>query len=245
MLLVFCFMLQSIGGIAAGLMFDADNAVHMLEMVCQGASVRPVFWVLIWGAGVIGIKTSRGTLALVLSRPVTNSTLVVSSWFAIWVAAVATNLIYLSLHMIQILVTLPAAFDAAELGVQIVTSSLTCAVASAVLVCFSTLVTGVKDLGLFFLLYLLAQIMSSSSAIPVTDIKETIWRQLCRIAVDCMSTLSDAFVFCINPDIPMTASVLFSWNLVVSLIGIAAVVLCSLSVGIYRLNTMELSYAAD
>jgi len=238
-------VLQSLGNVAGAFCFNPEEGVSMSKSLCNSVPYQPIFWVLIWGAGVVGIKISRGTLALVLSRPITTSSLVVSTWLAIAIAAFITHLVYLALHSLQLLLVVPYCFNPGGMALQAFKALFTCLSTSAMLVLFSTLVSGVKDLGLVFLVFVLGQTLSATSDIPVREIKQAVLRHLCQWLADAASATGAMLQFAIRPELPMTLSLLFSWNTAVGFVSIVAITLACLSLAIARLNTLEVSYAAD
>lgn len=245
LLIIAVFFMTTIGGTCGALCSWPDGAARVLTAIIPAAEGYLPLWVCVLGAGVVGIKVSRGTLALILSRPVSTTTFVISTWLAVAIAVIVVQALYMALQAAQILIFLPSSFDLGTFVVVALKSLCVCLAASAVLVFFSTLLNGVKDSGLFFLVWFASIFLQQTKSFPVRSIEQTFLRHLAQAAVSVAERLGDIGMACVSPAVPFSTSVLFSWNLVLSLVALAAVVLASLSLAVFRLNKMELSYGAD
>jgi len=131
--------------------------VGMLLVPGMGAallmrSLAPVhetaYWLaLVLAAGAIGQDVSSGVLHLTFARPVTRASYVASRWFAAALAAFALALAQL-LPVAAALALRGAPPAAPELLAAVLQDAVLAATAAAVMVCFSSLVTGLGDVAL-------------------------------------------------------------------------------------------------
>jgi ABC-type transport system involved in multi-copper enzyme maturation permease subunit len=113
-------------------------------------------WVL--GAGIIGKDVSEGVLNLLFSRPIKRAEYVFSKWMAVGLMASAMTWLYLAVGW-SILWHLNEPPAWTQMGTSLVLALLICFGASAALVFLSTLVPGIGDLALMFLILLAGQLL--------------------------------------------------------------------------------------
>jgi ABC-type transport system involved in multi-copper enzyme maturation permease subunit len=206
---------------------------------CDGAK----YFVLIWGIGTIGRQVKEGTLSLMLSRPLLISKLVVSKWFAVALASSITSVFQLLAELIvafsrnqQISV-----FEAATNGVERV---LVCIGLSAVLILFSSLVTGVKDLGLYVLLYILTNIVQGLTTIETDPAQNVTLKSLVEFLVHCARAVYGFFEECLVPKIDLQMAISTGSIPWYELSLYLAIIATSLSLAIYILNRKEFPYGS-
>lgn len=246
LVLVALLFFQSIAGTTLALCMMPNQ----YETTFQGSqlflNLYTPFWICIWGAGVIGIKTSRGTLPLILARPVRTTTFVVSSWLAIAIFVFATQLLLIATASLQTLVFMPSALNLGALFVAASKALFVSLVGSAALICMSSLVSGIKDVGLYFLLTVGALMLIFTKQIPLKDIHPAQLQHCCEALVNFVATAGAVLMFAASPDVPISETFRgIEAEGVVALIAVAAVILTWLSLAIARMNRMELSYGAD
>jgi ABC-type transport system involved in multi-copper enzyme maturation permease subunit len=183
---------------------------------------------LILAAGGIGQDVSSGTLQLLLVRPVSRPSLLVSRWLACTLAAVVMVVGSLALGTIALLLrgTHPDGLDL----VRIVLESLCSAAGhAAVMLMLSTLVNGLGDLGIYVGTFFVTQMLSGLAMLQH-------WPWLARASTEVQRVLDAqlAWAWLAHGTAP-------SWFAIASW---ASTLTLALAVGIYALNRRELSYAA-
>jgi|AGTN01.1.fsa_nt_gi hypothetical protein len=226
---------------ALQVIFSPEMAVRMGFV---GAD-SDIYWVLLFGTGVIGIRASRGTLPLILARPVTTVSVVLSSWLAVSIAAFLSQLALLLVGYTQAFTINPCTVSPPQLAAAIVSSLLLCFSMSAVVVFFSTVVSGVRDLGILGGVFLLGALCKAAEAIQVKDIQNDLLRMVTAWFVGSCSAFGEMLFFFVMPRMEVHFNVVPRLDLPVTLISILAVTTVALSLAIARLNTMELSYATE
>jgi len=184
---------------------------------------------LILAAGAVGQDVSSGTLQLLLVRPVSRPSLVVSRWLAATLAATAIVVALLVLATLAMVVrgTHP---DALDLIRMVLEAACNAAGSAAVILMLSTLVGGLGDVALYMAALFVGQMFST-----LAEFKHWDWlsRACEELQGALMPTLSWAWLVF---HAPPSWFALASW---------ASTVTLALAVGIARLNRRELSYAAD
>jgi hypothetical protein len=117
-----------------------------------------LWFVWIFGTGIIGKDVSEGVLNLLFSRPIKRAEYVFSKWMAVGFMATPVTWLYLAVGW-GILWHMKAPPAWTDMGTSLVLALLICFGASAALVFLSTLVPGFGDLALMFLILLAAQLL--------------------------------------------------------------------------------------
>jgi hypothetical protein len=184
---------------------------------------------LLFTAGAVGQDVSSGTLQLLLVRPVTRPTYLLSRWLgasiAAWGLAAATILLG---AFVLVLRGTPAA--PVELARVLLEAATSVAGHAAVMVMLSTLVGGIGDLGIYAATMFMAQMAAALAAFKQ-------WAWLTRASAELQGVL--------GPEVSLAGlaqGMPPSWFAVVSW---ASTVTFALALGLARLNRRELSYAAD
>ena len=184
---------------------------------------------MILAAGAIGQDVSSGTLQLLLVRPVTRPSYLVSRWLA---TVLATTVILAALLALgsgaMILRGTPA--SPIEVVRMLAEGVFTAAGQSAVLIMFSTLAGGLGDVGLWF---------GSMAALQMLTLGAQFkgWTIATRLLGELNGVLT--------PELKLmwlTQGMSPPWFAIVSY---ASTVTLVLAIGITRLNRREISYAAD
>src|SRR5262249_27470905 len=126
-------------------------AVALMRTVSPlGGLAAPI--ALILAAGAIGQDVSSGTLQLLLVRPVSRPSVIVSRWLAVVMAttAIEAGLLVLGTLAMMLRGTHP---DALDLIRMLLETACVAAGYAAVMIMFSTLVGGLGDLGLYLASY--------------------------------------------------------------------------------------------
>jgi ABC-2 family transporter protein len=184
-------------------------------------------FVLILGAGMVGLDVSSGVLQLVLARPVSRREYLISRWLA--TAFGAAGFAALQVALATAIVILRGGAVAPEMVATALLATTSSAFgASAVLLALSTLGPGLADLGLFVM------IMISTSVLQMAGTAAKVaWvaRAGTLIGESLNPTLEWSRLF----------GAAVSWH---ELAAYASTVTLALAVGIWVLNRKELSYAA-
>lgn len=205
-----------------------------LLMVALTRSLAPLAGVasqlvLLFAAGAIGQDVSSGVLQLTFARPVSRPSYVVSRWLA---ASLATAAVVLAQVVIGSLIMAARGMppDAAE-ALRIVLENTAVAFAgAAVMLALSAYLGGLGDLGVLFLGFFSAQILSMFAA-------QMQWNAVAEVARFVTDTLF--------PHLDLRW--LFGGGSVrwAELAAWASTLTLGLAVAIHRMNRRELSYAAD
>src|SRR5262249_29907269 len=123
---------------------------------------------LVFGAGAVGQDVSSGTLQLLLVRPVSRPSVLVSRWLASALAATAIVTLQLVLATLAMLArgTHP---DALDLVRMVLEAGCNAAGSTAVILMLSTLVGGLGDVGLFIATLFVSQMFSALAAFKHWD----------------------------------------------------------------------------
>ena len=183
---------------------------------------------LIFAVGAIGQDVSSGTLQLLLVRPVSRPSYLVSRWLACVLATVGIVVLLLALGTLVLLArgTHPDGLDLVRIVLE---SASTAAGYAAVMIMLSTLANGLGDLGLYVGTYFIVQALDALATFKH-------WDALARACVEVRGVL--------GPQLPwewLVHGTPPSWFAFASW---ASTVTLALAVGIARLNRRELSYAA-
>ena len=184
---------------------------------------------LILAAGAIGQEVSSGTLQLLLARPVTRPSYLLSRWCGASVGAFGITMV---VHAMAVLVLLIRGTPPEPLEVLRQLLDAGCAIGghAAVLIMLSTLAGGLGDLGLYVATFFVNQMLSGLASFKNWD-----WLQ--RLTNEVQGVLGPqlSWAWLTHGGAP-------SWFAIVSW---ASTVALALAVGIARLNRRELSYGAD
>jgi ABC-type transport system involved in multi-copper enzyme maturation permease subunit len=215
----------------------------------SGAALSPAngatLFVLICGSGAIGSQISDGTLSLVLSRPLTIRKYIFSKWFAIAVASTTAALIQLVSEVIVELNRTPAALNLSDVLINGTERALFCFGFSAVMILFSAVASGFKDLGLYFILVIINAISMMLAQIKPESVPEGVGRTIVNITLPASQIVNSVTEKIIQPGIdlsPLIAGTILSLH---EFATYFAVIAAFLSLAIYSLNRRELPYGAD
>jgi ABC-type Na+ efflux pump permease subunit len=215
----------------AGLLFLVT--VFPLGAVAVTGTISPLAGIaspiaLILAAGAIGQDVASGTLQLLLVRPVSRPSVLVSRWLACVFAALGLTMVMLALGTIALLLrgTHPDGLDLVRIVLE---SACSAAGSAAVMVMLSTLVGGLGDVGLFAAAVIMTQMFAGLATLEH-------WEWLARACTEIQGVLSPqlAWDWMVHGSPP-------SWFAITSW---ASTVTLALAAGIARLNRRELSYAA-
>lgn len=208
-------------------LFPLGGVAIMGTIGVLGGIAGPI--ALILAAGAIGQDVSSGTLQLLLARPVTRPSYLVSRWLAATLGAIALTAAMLVLGTLVLLLrgTHPDALDLVRMLLEAA-----CAAGgnAAVLIMFSTLAGGLGDLGLYFGSLIVVQMLSG-----VASFKHWTWLE--RACAEVSGALG-----------PQLSFMWFVQHLPPSpfaIVSYASTVTLALAIGIARLNRRELSYASE
>jgi ABC-type transport system involved in multi-copper enzyme maturation permease subunit len=180
------------------------------------------------GAGMIGQEVASGTLPLMLTRPVTRSSFVISRWLgtalAAWLVMLAQALTAVALIAVR---GAGVPWDGA--GLFLANGALGVAGAAAILALLSALVDGLGDLGVLLMVFVSVQVAGLAARVGG-------WGWLARAAQEIHGLVQP------HLDVaPFLGPAPVSWFEVVSYLS--TVTLC-LALAIVVLNRRELSYAS-
>lgn len=187
------------------------------------------FLTLTLAAGMIGQDLSSGTLQLLLARPVTRAQYVFSRWGAV---AAGTFLIVVlqALCAASLMLARGAPVPWGQAALYLGNSALLALGVAAVMALFSSLASGIADLGLLFLAFLSAQVLEKVGMFKS-------WDWLARGAGELLRTL--------KPELDLASLVhggQVPWPAVVAYLS--TVTLC-LALAVVVMNRRELSYASS
>jgi len=201
-------------------------------------------YTLLWGVGVIGREVQHGTISLVLARPVSIVTYVVSKWLAVGLAAAVCSFQAVVLEHLISSVFCPSLLWQSEFLTNGLERIFICFGAAAFLILLSSLVSGLKDLallaGILFLLTL------SSGAIQILE-----WvpggrsGEMAEQISHLFSIFGQGILFILYPILPMACFFAGNFNDILSLLYYATTITCCLSLSIFVLTRKEFSYAAE
>lgn len=180
-------------------------------------------------AGMIGQDLSSGTLQLLLARPVTRAQYVFSRWGAV---AAGTFLVVVlqTLCAASLMLARGAPVPWGQAALHLGNSALIALGLAAVMALFSSLASGIADLGLLFLAWLSAQVLEKVGMLKS-------WDWLVRGAEELLRVLKPELDLA-----PFFHAGPVSWLAVVSYLS--TVTLC-LALAVLVMNRRELSYASS
>jgi ABC-type transport system involved in multi-copper enzyme maturation permease subunit len=229
--LVFAFLRQRLASPLRVILVAVVAGFPLLAMLAAGGSLSTLgnsyFLALIVSAGLIGQDVSNGTLQLLFARPVSRPSYVLSRWFGATLGAGA--LIVLELVLGAAAMALHHDPPAPrEVGVFLANGMLMAAGAAAVVTLASSLVTGLGDLGLLLVAWLLGLTLPqigmargwSWMVFTGEQLQHLVWPQL---------------------DVGTFVSGGFSWH---DLTVYLSTVIGSLAIAVVAVNRRELSYAS-
>jgi ABC-type transport system involved in multi-copper enzyme maturation permease subunit len=204
-----------------------------------------IILILICACGVIGNQTSEGTLSLLLSRPVTVTRFVFSKWLAIAALASLVSLLQLAAELTVAVCRTPAIINWTDVGLNAFERLLMCLGVSALMILLSSLVSGIKDLGLVMLIYIGEKILQALSMLRVTDVPEGLMRASASALFPAVRVIAAVLNTIMQPGIDMSV-LLAGLSIPISEItSYLAVIFVCLALAIFRLNRKELPYGAD
>lgn len=200
------------------------------------------FITLLWGAGCIGKERQNGTIALVLARPITIANYVISKWFAVGLAsAVCALQLLLIEHAVSIYFS-PSLISSTDFLVNGLERVLISFGTAAVLVFYSSLVSGIKDLALLggtgLAILLCAQFASPFMYSQGTTEQQAFFSHWVHI-------MGAACLAVFYPDIPLNDLLNGGGEYLYSVVNYACVLTVFLSLAIFFLRRKEFSYAQD
>lgn len=183
---------------------------------------------LILAAGAIGQDVSSGTLQLLLVRPVSRPSYLVSRWLAATLGATAISAVVIGLGTVVMMLRGHGP-DSLE-PVRLLLEALSVAAGqAAVMVMLSTLVNGLGDVGLYVASAVLLQMLLGIGMFEH-------WTALTRACEELQGVLSAKLSWAwLSHHTSPSWFAMTSW---------ASTLTLTLAVGIARLNRRELSYAA-
>lgn len=198
----------------------------------------------LWGAGAIGREVQHGTISLVLARPVTIVNYVFSKWFAVgFASAVCAVQALLIEHGISVLLNpqlltsldfLYNGFERVELAFGL----------SAVLIFFSSLVSGLKDLAVIAGSWL-AFCVAAQTAGAVESVVRSYNPTLGALSEHTYNVMGMALLASFYPDIPLEKLLSAGGDAWGSLIFYFTVISVFLAMSIFIMTRKEFSYAQD
>lgn len=209
------------------------------------AANNSVVFVLACGSGCIGGQLNDGTLSLVLSRPVKISSYAFSKWFAVAVAASLASLTQFAAEMIVVACRTPYLIDGGFVVANCFERLMICFAFSAVFMFFSSLVSGSKDLAVYFVCYIVSNICELIAQIRPETIDEGFGKTLATLFVPPVAVIDQSLGFVLAPKVglePLLVNSVITWPAVTAYFAVLTVFI---SVCIYSLNRRELPYGAD
>jgi ABC-type transport system involved in multi-copper enzyme maturation permease subunit len=181
---------------------------------------------LVLAAGAIGQDVSSGTLQLLLVRPVSRPSVLMSRWLAAALCSVAIVVTLLILGTFALLLrgTHPDALDLIRVVLE---AACNAAGSAAVIIMLSTLAGGLGDVGILLATIFVTQMFQALAAFKH-------WDWLARASGELQGVLSPQLSWeWMVHQMPPSWFAIASW---------ASTVTLALAVGIARLNRRELSY---
>jgi ABC-type transport system involved in multi-copper enzyme maturation permease subunit len=215
-----------LGLIVLATLFPLGGVALMGSLSVLGGIAGPL--ALILAAGAIGQDVSSGTLQLLLVRPVTRPSYLVSRWLGALFGALGLTLLMFALGTLVLMLRgqPPAAGELVKMTLE---SASTAAGNSAIMIMLSTLAGGLGDVGLYFASLDLLQMLAGVALFER-------WAWLQRATSELQGVLGPQLTFAwLLQHTPVSWFALASW---------ASSITLALAVGIARLNRRELSYAA-
>jgi ABC-type transport system involved in multi-copper enzyme maturation permease subunit len=204
-----------------------------------------VYMALIWCSGVIGNQVSDGTLPLLFSRPVSTVQYVTSKWFAVGSAAALTCLAQSLAELLIALCDYPFMIDPVSAATRVFVRTLISFGVAAFFTLLSSLVSGLKDLGVYFLLVILQTIMAGLAQIKADSVPYPFWKAVVQAVIPSSRAGSDILSGLLRPSIDielMMSAATAVWSTI--FFYIAAVTGC-VALAVFVLNRKELPYSVD
>ncbi len=183
---------------------------------------------LVLGAGMIGQDVSSGTLPLLLARPVSRASYVLSRWSGVALGAWLLVLLQ-ALTAAFLMMARGAAVPWDGAAVFLANGALGALGMAAVMALLSSLLDGLGDLGLYLVLTLTAQTIQLVGRMRSSDVLARVGEELARALTPKLSV------------VPFFGPPPVSWFELVSYVS--TVTLC-LALAIVVVNRRELSYAS-
>lgn len=222
------------------------NASVPVDDACLSPPFLATLFTLLWGIGVIGCERQHGTISLVLSRPVSISRYVFSKWLAVSIAASICSLQALLIEQFVSVVLSPSLMFNTEFLVNGLERVLLCFSTASVLIFFSSLVTGIKDLALIAGVLFAGQLFRSFLEPLAYNSNQLFGIFHVPIVVTYLyKVCSDAYCVFLYPDIPVADILSGSAEFFTYLINYTCVITVSLSLAIFFLSRKEYSYAHE
>ncbi|MCA0314717.1 MAG: ABC transporter permease [Candidatus Melainabacteria bacterium] len=222
------------------------NSSVAVDDACLSPPFIATLFTLLWGIGVIGCERQHGTISLVLSRPVSISRYVFSKWFAVSIAASICSVQALLIEQFVSVALSPSLMFNTEFVANGLERVLLCFSTASVLVFFSSLVTGIKDLALIAGVLFAGQLIRSFFE-PLTYNSGRLFglSQVPSFITNFYNACSDAYCVFLYPNIPVADILNGSAEFFTYLINYTCVITVSLSMAIFFLSRKEYSYAHE
>jgi len=209
------------------------------------AASESVVFVLACGSGCIGGQLNDGTLSLVLSRPVKISSYAFSKWFAVAVASSVATLTQFAAEVIVVASRTPYLIDGGFVVANFFERLMICFAFSAVFMFFSSLVSGSKDLAIYFVCFIISKICESIAQMRPETLDDGFGKTLASFLVPPIALVDQALGFVLAPKIdlaPLLVNSVVTWPAVTAYFTVLTIFV---SVCICSLNRRELPYGAD
>ncbi|MBX9937725.1 MAG: ABC transporter permease [Candidatus Obscuribacterales bacterium] len=222
------------------------NASVPVDDACLSPPFVATLFTLLWGIGVIGCERQHGTISLVLSRPVSLSRYVFSKWLAVSIAASICSVQALLIEQFVAVALSPSIMFNTEFVFNGLERVLLCFSTASVLIFFSSLVTGIKDLALIAGMLFAGQLFRSFLE-PLTYNSNHLFGtfQVPIFVTYLYKACSDAYCVFLYPNIPVADILNGSAEFFTYLVNYTCVITVSLSLAIFFLSRKEYSYAHE
>ncbi|MDR3614460.1 MAG: hypothetical protein P4L53_12935 [Candidatus Obscuribacterales bacterium] len=210
----------------------------------SNASVA-INFVLVWGCGTVGRQISDGTMSLLFSRPLTTTSFIFSKWLAVASASMATALLQLSAEAIVQFARTPSSMAYGDLWCNAAERIMFCFGFAAVMVFLSSLVTGIKDLGLVFVLTVIQSIATLVAQMKPWKGSDALTKSIIQLASAAGQFTSSLLSTLTKPTIEMQAILSAMPEMWYQIFAYLAVITVCLSLAILLLNKRELPYGSD
>jgi ABC-type transport system involved in multi-copper enzyme maturation permease subunit len=201
-------------------------------------------YTLLWGAGVIGRETQHGTISLVLARPISIVSYVMSKWFAVGLAAAVCSFQAVLIEHLISSAFCPSLLWQGDFLINGMERTFLCFGGAAFLILLSSLVSGLKDLallaGILFLLTLSSWTVTLMQYVPGGTTGK-LAEQLGHI----FAILGQGIIAILYPMVPVGELICGNYNSILTLLSYSTLVTCCLSLAIFVLTRKEFSYAAE
>jgi ABC-type transport system involved in multi-copper enzyme maturation permease subunit len=201
-------------------------------------------YTLLWGVGVIGREMQHGTISLVLARPISIVSYVMSKWLAVAVAAAVCSFQAVLLEHLISSVFCPSLLWQPEFLANGLERILLCFGSAAFLILLSSLVSGLKDLALLAGICFLLTVSSWGASI-VQYIPGGSGGKLAEQLGHICSIFGHGIIFVLYPNVPILYLIGGNYTDIQSLLSYATTITCCLALSIFVLTRKEFSYAAE